>query len=601
MSVLSEENQKQFEDVLIKRKLVTADQLELVKKKASDTKEPFITLLMKDAKISQEELTHSLAIVSNLPYVNLETVKVSQKVLALLPKEVAERHMAVPLGEMQEKLVVAMLDGDNVQAVDFLKNKIGRDIKVYMASEDGIRHVIDQYEANIKEGVADVLSDQIEKEKEDEESESKSKKDKKNSPTIANLVQDSPITRALNTIMEYAVRNRASDIHIEPLENALKIRCRVDGVLREVMKLPKSTEPALVSRIKILSNLKIDEHRIPQDGEFSIHVAKKDVDLRIAISPVVWGEQVVIRLLDKTGNSFKLEEMGYRGHSLEVIKRGVSKPNGMILTSGPTGSGKSTSLYALVQLIKDDAINIVTLEDPVEYKMEGVNQIQVNPAVGLTFANGLRSILRQDPDVVMVGEIRDKETANLAVQAALTGHLVFSTLHTNSAAGVLPRLLDMGVEPFLIASTVNTVIGQRLVRRLTDTKQKYQSDKVETESIHDTLNKILPKDQSEVASKASSAGYKTLPLANQNAYELFKGVDSPETPGGYKGRLGLYEVFEVSGEIEELILQRKPSSIIHEKARELGMITMREDGYLKTLAGDTTLKEVNRVAAVDSV
>ena len=255
-------------------------------------------------------------------------------------------------------------------------------------------------------------------------------------------MQDSPISRALSTVLKYTVKSRASDVHIEPLEKSLKIHCRIDGVLREVMQLPKSIEPALISRIKILSNLKIDEHRIPQDGQFTVRVSDKEVDLRIAISPVVWGEQVVIRLLDKAGNLFDLEQMGYAGRSLRAIRKGIQRPNGMVLTSGPTGSGKSTSLYALIKEIKTDAINIVTLEDPVEYKMDGVNQIQVNTDVGLTFANGLRSILRQDPDVVMVGEMRDGETANLGVQAALTGHLVFSTLHTNSAAGVLPRLLD---------------------------------------------------------------------------------------------------------------------------------------------------------------
>jgi len=397
--------------------------------------------------------------------------------------------------------------------------------------------------------------------------------------------------------LEYAVRSRASDIHIEPLESQLKIRCRIDGVLREVMKLPKSIEPALISRIKILSNLKIDEHRIPQDGQFAVHVADKDVDLRIAISPVVWGEQVVIRLLDKSGNSFKLEEMGYAGRALRMIRKGIKKPNGMILTSGPTGSGKSTSLYALIQEIFDESINIVTLEDPVEYKMPGVNQIQVNADVGLTFASGLRSILRQDPNVVMVGEIRDAETANLAVQASLTGHLVFSTLHTNSAAGVLPRLLDMGIEPFLIASTVNTVIGQRLVRRIGDEKETYSSNELETASIYETIGNLLPKDKAAMSKVAQDLGYKTLPLAGQKAYTLVRGKDSPRTPGGYKGRLGLYEVMDISESIQNLIVKHATSSEIQRKAIEEGMITMRQDGYLKALAGQTTLEEVNRVAA----
>ena len=381
------------------------------------------------------------------------------------------------------------------------------------------------------------------------------------------------------------------------MEKSLKIRCRVDGVLREIMQLPKSIEPALVSRIKILSNLKIDEHRVPQDGQFAVNVSNKEVDLRIAISPVVWGEQVVIRLLDKSGNSFDLEQMGYAGRALRAIRKGVKRPNGMILTSGPTGSGKSTSLYALIKEIKDDSVNIVTLEDPVEYKMDGVNQIQVNGDVGLTFASGLRSILRQDPDVVMVGEIRDSETANLAVQAALTGHLVFSTLHTNSAAGVLPRLLDMGIEPFLIASTVNTIIGQRLVRRVATKRDAYQSTAVETQNILATIGHLLPKTTADVARISDDLGYKDLPLAGQNAYTLVKGKDTPQTPRGYSGRAGLYEVMDVDEDIQDLIVKRSTSAEIQRLAIEKGMVTMRQDGYLKSLQGLTTLEEVNRVAA----
>jgi type IV pilus assembly protein PilB len=482
-----------------------------------------------------------------------------------------------------------MLDANNVQAVDFLANKIQRPIKVYMASEEGIQHVLDQFKTDLAEGVnAAIQSAETAKSAE-------AKPDMEANALV--IRQDSPISRALNTILEYAARSRASDIHIEPAEDTLKIRCRIDGVLREIMKLPKSIEPALISRIKILSNLKIDEHRIPQDGQFTVRTANKDIDLRIAISPVVWGEQVVIRLLDKSGSSFNLEDMGYAGRALRAIRKGIKKPNGMILTSGPTGSGKSTSLYALIQEVKSDSVNIVTLEDPVEYKMAGVNQIQVNADVGLTFANGLRSILRQDPNIIMVGEIRDSETANLAVQAALTGHLVFSTLHTNSAAGVLPRLLDMGVEPFLIASTVNTVIGQRLVRRTATAFDSVTSTELETKSIHETVGDLLPKTREEVAKVSEDLGYKDLPLATENAYTLVKGKDTPQTPGGYKGRVGLYEVMDVSENIQNLIVKHATSADIQRQAIAEGMVTMRQDGYMKALGGLTTLDEVNRVAA----
>lgn len=597
MSVLSATAQKQVEDQLISHKAISPKTLDNLKTQAKQQGVPVLSLLATSGQVDDETLTKIVAGITNVPYVNLSRARIEPEVLDLLPLDIAERYMAVPLGEMQNRLVVAMLDADNVQAVDFLSNKIGRPLKVYAASEAGIRNILRQYQSNISKQVtgeigsigvpAQELTPEVKQESAD-------------AGNFKTIVQDSPISKALSTILEYAARNNASDVHVEPMQDMLKIRVRIDGILREILRLPKSTEPPLVSRIKILSNLKIDEHRIPQDGEFSIRAAGRDIDLRIAISPVVWGEQVVIRLLDKTGTSLKLEDMGYAGRALRSIRDGIKSTSGMILTSGPTGSGKSTSLYALLQEVKSDAINIVTLEDPVEYKMPGINQIQVNPEVGLTFANGLRSILRQDPDVVMVGEIRDKETAELAVQAALTGHLVFSTLHTNSAAGILPRLLDMDIEPFLIASTVRTVIGQRLVRRIAGKKESYQSDQVETDAIHKTVGQILP-DKKELQQKVSDdLGYKTLPLATQNAYTLYKGVDSPEAPGGYKGRMGIYEVFNISEKIQQLVLNRATSAEIQNAAIEEGMVTMREDGYLKALSGLTTIKEVNRVASADS-
>jgi len=596
MSVLSATAQQQVEDSLVAQKLISAEELTQLHERSDKENTPILSLLVNEAHVSDEDLTRTTAKVSNVPYVNLSDAKIDGDVLALLPQEIAERYMAVPLGEMQHRLVVAMLDADNVQAADFLSNKIGRPVKVYAASETGIRNVLKQYAERLDSSmVGELKAVSAAANKEEKEKAAISAQE-----SIQTIVQDSPISKALSTIMEYAAKNRASDIHIEPLEKSLKIRARIDGILREIMQLPKSTEAPLVSRIKILSNLKIDEHRIPQDGGFAIMVDKRAIDLRIAISPVVWGEQVVIRLLDKSGTSLNLADMGYHGRALRTIKKALKQPNGMILTSGPTGSGKSTSLYALLQEIKDDTVNIVTLEDPVEYKMQGINQIQVNADVGLTFATGLRSILRQDPDIVMVGEIRDKETAQLAVQAALTGHLVFSTLHTNSAAGILPRLLDMGIEPFLIASTVHTVIGQRLVRRTADDKLTYQSDKAETAAIQATLGKLLPGTAAERAKFAEDIGYDNLPLKGQNAYTLFKGKDAPETPGGYKGRMGLYEVFEISEGIQDLILKRSTSAEIQKAARAEGMITMKEDGYLKALTGQTTLTEVNRVAATDS-
>jgi len=583
MALLTNDIQEKLTSLLIDEGLVVEAELRQAEQDAKTSSKPLLPILTERGLVDEELVTRAIANVSGVPYANLLSSTISQDILNLLPQDIAERFMAVPVAEINNRLAVAMIDANNVQAVDYLANMIERPLKVFMASETGVRHVLDQYKTDLSTVGAVAAASQEEESKVDE-------------GNIKTLVQDSPITRALNTILEYAIKSRASDVHIEPLENALKIRCRVDGVLREIMQLPKSLEPALVSRIKILSNLKIDEHRTPQDGQFTVKIAGKEVDLRIAISPVVWGEQVVIRLLDKTGTSFELEQMGYAGRALRTIRKGIRYPNGMILTSGPTGSGKSTSLYALIKEIKDDQVNIVTLEDPVEYKMEGVNQIQVNTEVGLTFASGLRSILRQDPDVVMVGEIRDAETANLAVQAALTGHLVFSTLHTNSAAGVLPRLLDMGIEPFLIASTVRTIIGQRLVRRVSQKRTSYQSTPIETQNILSTVGHILPRSPGDVARISEDLGYKDLPLAGQNAYTLVKGEDTPASPRGYAGRAGIFEVMDMTEAIQNLVMARATSAEIQRKAIEQGMITMRQDGYLKALGGITTIEEVNRVA-----
>lgn len=584
MALLTEDIQDKLIQLLLSEGLLSNQSLEQARAESTKEKKPLFGILTEQNVLDDEILTHAIAEMSGVPYVNLTNATVDQNILNLLPGDVAERFMAVPLAEAQNRLAVAMIDANNVQAVDYLANRIQRPLKVYMASEVGIRHILDQYRTDLSS---------VDKAAEVSQAEAQASE----ASEVKTIVQDSPISQALSKILEYAIKSRASDIHIEPLEGALKIRCRVDGVLREVMQLPKSIEPALVSRIKILANLKIDEHRLPQDGQFAVKIAGKEVDLRIAISPVVWGEQVVIRLLDKTGNTFDIEGMGFTGRALRAIRRGIKRPNGMVLTSGPTGSGKTTSLYALIKEIKDDTVNIITLEDPVEYKMEGVNQIQVNAEVGLTFANGLRSILRQDPDIVMVGEIRDSETANLAVQAALTGHLVFSTLHTNSSAGVLPRLLDMEIEPFLIASTVNTIIGQRLVRKIAKNHQTYQSSPIETQNILATVGHLLPKTRADVARVSQDLGYKDLPLAGQSAYTLVKGIDTPQNPHGYSGRAGLYEVMDVNTDIQKLIVARATSAEIQNLAVSQGMITMRQDGYLKALGGITTLEEVNRVTS----
>ena len=586
MALLTRDIQDRVVTLLVEEGLVDGQQIDQLRLQVAQNKQPILSALVAQKMTTNETITHATAVVMNVPYVNLKNVKMEPEVLANIPKETAERSMAIPLLVADGRISVAMLDVTNVQATDYLATLVKMPIRTVMASEEGIRAVLLQYQGDFS-SVKKAAS----------ASEQEAAKKNAAGNEVKTITQDSPISKALNSILDYAAKSKASDIHIEPLENSLVIRCRIDGVLRQVMELPKAIEPALVSRIKILSNLKIDEHRIPQDGQFTVAVDDKEIDLRIAISPVVWGEQVVIRLLDKTGTAMEVEKMGMTGRALRTVNKGIEKPNGMILTSGPTGSGKSTTLYALIKKIKSESINIVTLEDPVEYKMDGVNQIQVNVDAGLTFSSGLRSILRQDPDVVMVGEIRDEETASLAVQAALTGHLVLSTLHTNSAAGILPRLLDMGIEPFLIASTLNTVIGQRLVRRVSDKKEIIQSTEMETKEINDVLGTVLPKNQQEVPSLSEDLGYPGLPVANTKGYALAKGIESRETPGGYAGRAGLYEAIDVDEDIQKLIVARATAGDIMKVAKAKGTVTMRQDGMLKALAGITTIKEVDRVAS----
>ncbi|MBQ9019889.1 type II/IV secretion system protein [Candidatus Saccharibacteria bacterium] len=588
MALLTKDAQDRVVQLLVTEGLIDADAAKQAQEEVKKSKQPILAYMAAKGIASNDMIAHATAVVMGVPYVNLKNVRMDQEVLLNLPKDVSERSMVVPLGELNGQLVIAMLDVSNVQATDYLATLVNRPIKVVMASEEGIRAVLQQYTGDFSS---------VEKAAEVSSAERQQQVDAATSADVKTITQDSPISKALTTILEYAVKSKASDIHIEPLENALVIRMRIDGVLRQIMKLQKTIEPALVSRIKILSSLKIDEHRIPQDGQFTVLVGDKEVDLRIAISPVVWGEQVVIRLLDKTGTTLDVESMGMTGHALRMVNEGIAKPNGMILTSGPTGSGKSTTLYALISKIKSEKINIVTLEDPVEYKMDGVNQIQVNVDAGLTFASGLRSILRQDPDVVMVGEIRDSETANLAVQAALTGHLVLSTLHTNSAAGILPRLLDMGIEPFLLASTLNTVIGQRLVRRVAEKREAYQSTDIETKEVNNVVGDLLPKTKQEVAAVSEDLGYAGLPLAGQSSYTLVKGVDDRDSPGGYAGRAGLYETITVDDDIQKLIISHATASEVMKMAKQKGTVTMRQDGMLKALTGVTTIEEVNRVAS----
>lgn len=538
---------------------------------------------LEDGLISKQILSHAVAQQFNIPFAYIDGALIGSEILHLVSEDSAIKMRAVPLAERDGKVYIALENATDTQKIDYLSNMLHKPLVVFMASPDAINDILEQYKTDLSAV--------------DNAVEANRAMDDEAVAEVKTIVQDSPIAKALVSLLEYSVKARASDIHIEPEENRLLVRCRIDGVLREVMNLPKTIEGQLVARIKILAGLKIDEKRAPQDGQFSVKVGESPVDLRIATSPVVWGEQVVIRILKKESGQIGIEKMGIVGRSLRTIRRGIAQPNGMVITSGPTGSGKSTTLYSLVQEIKSPGINIVTLEDPVEYKIAGVNQIQVNVAAGLTFANGLRSILRQDPDVVMVGEIRDTETAQLAVQAALTGHLVFSTLHTNSASGILPRLLDMGIEPFLIASTLNTIIGQRLCRRIAPNAEDIAATEIESEEIRKTVGWLLPPKVEDIPKFGEDLGYEGLPLADSKEFMLRRGQDSEDTPDGYRGRTGVYEALEIDADVQKLIVARATASDIQKMAIAKGMITLRQDGMFKALKGLTTVQEVNRVTS----
>ncbi len=579
--LLTKEQQDKVLQLLIEDGLIDVQMAKKAYVEAQKNGQPVLAVVKAHSLSTDDAVQRATAAVIKTPYLDLRNIKFDKEKLLKIPREIAERHKIVPLDVVKGRLYVAVLDPTNIQRMDYISTLVKLPVFPIMTSEAGIQNAMAQFVSDLR----DVNKVANEEQEEQNKSEAQT------------ITQDSPISKALTSILDYAAKTKASDVHIEPLENSLIIRCRIDGVLRKTMELPKSIEPPLVSRIKIMAKLKIDEHRVPQDGQFSVIVNDKEIDLRIATSPVVWGEQVVIRLLDKSGTSMEVEDMGLTGRALKDVMIGISQPNGMILTSGPTGSGKSTTLYALIKKIKNETINIVTLEDPVEYKMDGVNQIQINNDAGLTFANGLRSILRQDPDVVMVGEIRDAETANLAVQAALTGHLVFSTLHTNSAAGILPRLLDMGIEPFLLASTLNTVIGQRLARRVSERRESYQTSELETNAIKQIVGNMLPQSAAEVASVSERLGYGTLPLANSPSFTMVKGVETEDAPGGYVGRVGLFETITVDDDIQKLIVAHATSGDIMRVAKMKGTISMRQDGTMKALTGITTMEEVNRVSS----
>ncbi len=588
------------------RKL-SEEQLQQLHEQAKNEKKPIQDLAIKANLVSEKDLTKLYAEEIDVPFVELNTHEIKREMLRLIPERVARQYNAVLFGVNDDgSKLLAMEDPDDIQAINFLQKQLGSDLKVHVATKANIQQALDQYRGNISSELTKVIAPDGEVEEEEEIDEK-------------DLAEDSPVAQTVNLIIEYAVNSGASDIHIEPREDYVSVRYRVDGVLREANKLPKKVLGAVVSRIKILSNLKIDEHRAPQDGRFKVQVSGALYAMRVSTLPIVDGEKVVMRILNESAKALTLEELGYWGTALKKINSAITQPHGMILVTGPTGSGKSTSLFSILSMLNNPSVNISTVEDPVEYRVPGANQTQVNPVAGMTFANGLRALLRQDPNIIMVGEIRDSETANLGVQAALTGHLVLTTLHTNNAATSLPRLLDMGIEPFLIASTVRAVVGQRLVRRLCiDCREDYEPDEPVLKQIaelfgtdkdgvmkqlHELESIALEAGIGKVnASKVNKRSSAELSTSESKILRLWKVHENGcETCGhsGYKGRIGIYEVLDNNPGIQKLIVGSSTSDVIQEQAIKDGMITMQIDGFIKSLRGQTSIEEILRVTSED--
>ena len=581
-----------IEKILRQGEVISESQLAELKMEAERTHHSLQTIILEHKILSEVQLGQKIGEYINVPFVTIEPKDIPDDVLKRIPEHIARQYNVVLFAaDDNGVLSLAMEDPDDVQALNFIQKEIGYNIKVFLATKNNILDCLENYRGNITDELDEVVSIQ-----------SGAESDSQN-VSEEEISENSPIAQTVNLLLEYAIKSGASDIHIEPREDFVQVRYRIDGVLKEVNKLPRNVQGALVSRIKILSNLKIDERRVPQDGRFKIKVSGKQYALRVSTLPIADGEKIVMRILDESKQAVALDSLGYWGLSLSTLKDAMAQPNGMILVTGPTGSGKSTSLFSVLSELNTPDVNISTIEDPVEYKIPGVNQTQTNAKAGMTFASGLRALLRQDPNIIMVGEIRDGETANLGVQAALTGHLVFSTLHTNNAATCLPRLLDMGIEPFLIASTVKAVIGQRLVRRLCmHCRQQYVPDAGELAYIVQMFNLKQGSMQRLHALEQQAAADKiggNTPLGSTDVTIQYLWRPNPEGcdecgHNGFKGRVGIYEVLGISIPIQKMITANATSNEIQQQAITEGMVTMQTDGFVKSLRGVTTLEEVLR-------
>jgi type IV pilus assembly protein PilB len=558
-------------DALLAQKLITQEQYDDIKVKSASDGVSEESIVEAQKLVPSDKLAEIKASILNIPFIDLENASFSPQALGFVPRAVAERFSLIPFAydDNTKTISVAMSNPVDLEAVTFVREKTGLNVKTFAASPTGVDTAINQqYRQELVGEVGEAL-------KETETDQAKIKTI--DTSQIADIIKEAPIAKIVSTILEYAVTSRASDVHIEPQEDRVRVRYRIDGILYDRLSLPKNVQDAVISRIKILAEMKIDEHRTPQDGRFNFKTEGKEVDLRISVLPTAFGEKIVMRLLRKSGGVPTLQELGLTGVTLKNLETAMLRPHGIIIVVGPTGSGKTTTLYSVLSKLNTTRVNIMTLEDPIEYQMAGINQVQINPAVGLTFAEGLRSFLRQDPNIILVGEIRDKETTDLAIQAALTGHLVFSTLHTSNAAGALPRLLDLGAESFLLASTMNAVLGQRIVRKICNTcKTEYALPAPLLEEVKTVLGKYYP---------------------TSGKITFYRGKGCDQCGGsGYLGRIGIFESLPISEKIASLILQRGDSGTIEKQAIAEGMITMKQDGYLKVLQGITSVEEVLRVA-----
>ncbi len=561
--------------ILVAKNKISKEKAEEIKTLSLNANESIESIIKKKHLVLDTDYAQARAASLNIPFVTLADKAISPDVVNYIPEPVARRYILVPyrFDSKTNELYVAMEDPLDFQVIEFLEKKSGKTIKPVMAMKDDISSAIEStYTQNLGADVSEALKETVEGDVKTYEA-----------GKLGEVIREAPIAQIVSATLEQAMKLRASDIHIEPQGGDTRVRYRVDGILQERLTLPRRLHEAVISRIKILGDMKIDEKRIPQDGRFNFKMGENEVDLRVSTLPTVHGEKVVMRLLKKSGGIPTMPELGLRGLALKILETAMTRPHGIILVTGPTGSGKTTSLYAVLARLNNSRVNISTLEDPVEYQIAGINQVQINPAAGLSFANGLRSFLRQDPNIILVGEIRDGETTGLAVQAALTGHLVFSTLHTNNASGAIPRLIDLGAEPFLIASALNAVVGQRICRKVCpQCKIEYDPEEPVKEDLRTVLGDLIPQDK---------------------LLKLYKGTGKlqdqacPTCSGtGYLGRIGIFEVFSITAEMSKLILNHATGKQIEDLARKEGMISMKQDGYLKSLEGITSIEEVLRVA-----